>query len=93
MWVTAILRCCELEFESESYVSYVGEWKRMPGFDKLLIFKALRPDRLTIAVRDFVAGTLGHEYTTARGFNLEQACQVMRKSHSSVPGNFCSHAW
>ena len=74
-------------------MSYAGEWKRMPGFDKLLIFKALRPDRLTIAVRDFVAGTLGHEYTKARGFNLEQACQVMRKSHSSGPGNFCSHAW
>ena len=65
----------------------------MPGFDKLLIFKALRPDRLTIAMRDFVAGTLGHEYTTSRGFNLEQACQVMRKSHSSVPGNLSFHAW
>ena len=63
----------------------------MPGLEKLLIFKALRPDRLTIAVRNFVAGTLGLEYTTSRGFNLELACQVMRKRHSRVLERFHCH--
>ena len=36
-----------------------GDWKRMPEFNRLLLFHALRPDRLTAAMSKFVAGTLG----------------------------------
>lgn len=31
----------------------------MPEFSRLLLFHALRPDRLTAAMAKFVAGTLG----------------------------------
>lgn len=48
----------------------------MAEFDRLLIFRALRPDRLTVAMRSFVAGVLGKEYITSRPFDLELACQV-----------------
>lgn len=48
----------------------------MTEFDRLLIFRALRPDRLTIAMRNFVGGVLGKEYVTSRPFDLEMACQV-----------------
>ncbi|EFN51784.1 hypothetical protein CHLNCDRAFT_37234 [Chlorella variabilis] len=36
-----------------------GDWKRMPQFDQLLLFQALRPDRVTAAMAKFVANTLG----------------------------------
>lgn len=48
----------------------------MAEFDRLLIFRALRPDRLTVAMRSFVAGMLGKEYITSQPFDLELACQV-----------------
>ena len=57
-------------------VIYIGDWKRMTEFDRLLLFRALRPDRLTVAMRRFVAGVLGTEYTTSTRFDLEIACQV-----------------
>ena len=39
-----------------------GDWKRLPALDRLLVFRALRPDRLAAAVRRFVGGVLGLEY-------------------------------
>ena len=59
-----------------------GDWKRMPEFERLLLFKALRPDRLTAAMRNFVAGTMGREYTASQPFNLELSIQV-RSWHGS----------
>ena len=57
-------------------VIYIGDWKRMTEFDRLLLFRALRPDRLTVAMRRFVAGVLGTQYTPSTRFDLEIACQV-----------------
>lgn len=48
----------------------------MPEFDRLLIFRALRPDRLTAAMSKFVANTLGKEYITSQPYNLEKSFQV-----------------
>jgi len=59
-----------------SSATVTGDWKRMVEFDRLLLFRALRPDRLTIAMRNFVSGVLGKEYTVSRPFDLELACQV-----------------
>lgn len=53
-----------------------GDWKRMPEFDRLLLFHALRPDRLTAAMAKFVAATLGKEYVTSQPYNLERSFQV-----------------
>ena len=48
----------------------------MPTFEKLLIIRTLRPDRLTAAMSRFVATTLGKHYVTAKPFNLEASFQV-----------------
>ena len=53
----------------------------MTEFDRLLLFRALRPDRLTLAMRRFVAGVLGQEYTISRPFDLEVACQVRQNAY------------
>lgn len=36
-----------------------GDWKRMPEFERLLLFRALRPDRLTAAMKRFVTNVIG----------------------------------
>ncbi|CAG9462750.1 unnamed protein product [Pedinophyceae sp. YPF-701] len=52
-----------------------GDWKRMSEFDRLLIFRALRPDRLTNAMRKFVHNTIGEAYVTSEGFDLERSLE------------------
>lgn len=48
----------------------------MAEFDRLLLFRSLRPDRLTAAMRTFVISTLGKGYATSQPFNLEASFQV-----------------
>lgn len=50
-----------------------GDWKRMPEFERLLLFRALRPDRLTAAMTKFVMNTLGKQYTRSLTFDLERS--------------------
>lgn len=50
-----------------------GDWKRMPEFERLLIFRALRPDRLTAAMAKFVTNTIGAQYTRSMPFDLERS--------------------
>lgn len=57
-----------------------GDWKRLPEFERLLLFKVLRPDRLTAAMRNFVTSTMGKEYTTSQPFNLGLSCKVLLHS-------------
>lgn len=47
----------------------------MPQFDQLLIFRALRPDRLTAALAKFVGTTIGKKYTASQPYNLEKSFQ------------------
>ena len=53
----------------------------MPEFDRLLLFRALRPDRLTAAMARFVANVLGAQYTTSQPFDLERSFKVRWKAH------------
>ena len=48
----------------------------MPEFDRLLLFRALRPDRLTAAMARHVASVLGGQYTTSQPFELERSFQA-----------------
>ena len=52
----------------------------MPKCSRLLLFRALRPDRLTIAMSRFVGNTLGREYTASQAFDLERSFQARRGS-------------
>jgi hypothetical protein len=57
-----------------------GDWKRMPEFDRLLLFRALRPDRLTAAMKKFVTNMIGSKYVTSQPYDLERSFQ------DSAPG-------
>jgi len=47
-----------------------GEWKRLPGFQRLLVLRALRPDRMVLAVKYWVRDELGNDYFQAITFDL-----------------------
>lgn len=70
-----------------------GDWKRMPELDRLLIFRALRPDRLTAAMAKFVAGQLGKEYVTSQPYNLERSFKVRRCSALECRGRLRLLRW
>ena len=53
-----------------------GDWKRVAEFDKLLLFRVLRPDRLTAAMSKFVASSIGPEFIASQPFDLERSFQV-----------------
>jgi hypothetical protein len=52
----------------------------MPEFDRLLLFRALRPDRLTAAMKKFVTNMIGSKYVTSQPYDLQRSFQ------DSVPG-------
>lgn len=65
----------ELERPEEEPVP--GDWKRMGEFERLLLFRALRPDRLTAAMAYFVTNTIGKEYVMSQPFDLEASYMVL----------------
>uniref|UniRef100_A0AAY3ZZJ1 Dynein heavy chain n=2 Tax=Denticeps clupeoides TaxID=299321 RepID=A0AAY3ZZJ1_9TELE len=46
------------------------EWKSKSGLQKLCMMRALRPDRMTYAVRDFVEESLGSQYVSGRALDF-----------------------
>uniref|UniRef100_A0A061SKG9 Flagellar outer dynein arm heavy chain beta n=1 Tax=Tetraselmis sp. GSL018 TaxID=582737 RepID=A0A061SKG9_9CHLO len=64
-----------MELERPEDEPVPGDWKRMPEFERLLLFRALRPDRLTAAMATFVKNSIGVEYITSQPFNLERSFQ------------------
>ena len=69
-----------VEFERPENEPLPGEWKRMPEFDRLLVFRALRPDRLTAAMSTFVSNTIGKQFTESVPYDLARSYQ------DSAPG-------
>ena len=47
-----------------------GDWKRLGAFERLLVIRALRPDRTTLAVAMWVREVLGAKYGEAVPFDL-----------------------
>ena len=70
-----------MELERPEDEPLPGDWKRMPEFERLLIFRTLRPDRLTAAMQRFVANTIGKEFTPSQQYDLERSFQVGIASH------------
>ncbi|KAL6747291.1 flagellar outer dynein arm heavy chain beta [Haematococcus lacustris] len=64
-----------LELERPEDEPLPGDWKRMPEFDRLLLFRALRPDRLTSAMTRFVQSMLGAKYVQSQPYDLERSYQ------------------
>jgi len=46
------------------------DWKRLGGFQQLLIMRAIRPDRITLSLRSWVISILGPKYGEAINFDL-----------------------
>ena len=70
-----------MELERPEDEPLPGEWKRMTEFDQLLLFRALRPDRLTAAMAKFVTKTIGQQYVSSQPFDLELSFQVISICH------------
>ncbi|XP_060103688.1 dynein axonemal heavy chain 11 [Heteronotia binoei] len=49
------------------------EWKSKSSFQKLIILRALRPDRMTYALRNFVEEKLGPKYVAGTRINLAKS--------------------
>ena len=59
---------CELEQpEGEALPQ---EWKRLSSFERLMVVRALRPDRMTLAVELWVREVLGGKYVESIPFDL-----------------------
>ncbi|KAK3254170.1 Dynein beta chain, flagellar outer arm [Cymbomonas tetramitiformis] len=64
-----------MELERPEAEPMPGDWKKLPLFQQLLLYRALRPDRLTNAVALFVDLVIGSQYTNSLPFNLELSYQ------------------
>jgi len=62
-----------VESEAPEKEKLPQEWKNKNSIQKLCIMRALRPDRMTYAVRDFVDQNLGTEYVETRGIPFEKS--------------------
>ena len=47
-----------------------GEWKRLPNFQRLLVIRAMRPDRMVLATKFWVRDEMGMDYYNAVPFDL-----------------------
>ena len=52
-----------------------GDWKKLPEFEQLPIIRAIRPDRMTNAMIEFVAKIMGRHFVTSMPFNLLESYQ------------------
>ena len=59
-----------------------GDWKKMEDFEKLLLFRALRPDRMSNALSTFVKSVVGAKYVTSVPFDLAES---FKDSSPGVP--------
>ena len=57
-----------------------------PEFDRLLLFRAVRPDRLTSAMSRFVTGLLGAKYVTSNAYDLERSYAVRGRGRGGEGG-------
>lgn len=51
-----------------------GEWNtKLNSFEKMIVLKSLRPDRITVAVQNFVIENLGKQFVEPPVFNLAKS--------------------
>jgi dynein heavy chain len=48
-----------------------GEFNKLSAFQRIILLRAVRPDRVTNALRSFIANTLGNDYVTQPPFNMD----------------------
>ncbi|KAF0977183.1 hypothetical protein FDP41_003836 [Naegleria fowleri] len=68
--------------EAPEKESLPQEWKKKSGFEKLLIIRALRPDRITQALKEFVGEIMGSKYVDSIPFSLDK---IFAESRPNTP--------
>ena len=58
-----------IELEAPEEEMLPGEWKKLDSFNRLLLIRVLRPDRLTSALKMFVEERLGEVYVRPPSFS------------------------
>uniref|UniRef100_A0A7S1HZX9 Dynein heavy chain n=1 Tax=Eutreptiella gymnastica TaxID=73025 RepID=A0A7S1HZX9_9EUGL len=71
-----------VELEAPERERLPGEWRSLCAFDRLLVIRALRPERIMHAVAAFVATSMGQQYVEPIPFDLRA---VMKRSCPRVP--------
>uniref|UniRef100_A0A672VBH7 Dynein axonemal heavy chain 17 n=1 Tax=Strigops habroptila TaxID=2489341 RepID=A0A672VBH7_STRHB len=59
-----------VESECPEKEKFPQEWKKKSALQRLCIMRAIRPDRMTYAVRDFVEEKLGSKYVVGRSLDF-----------------------
>ncbi|KAG6609263.1 dynein heavy chain [Phytophthora cinnamomi] len=59
-----------------------GDFIKLTPFQRLILLRAMRPDRVTNALRTFILDSLGEEYVTQPPFNMEA---TYAETNSSIP--------
>ena len=70
------------ELERPEEVPLPGDWKKMPDFNKLLIMRCLRPDRMSEALSLFAKNLVGSKYVNLKAFDLARSFE---DAGSNVP--------
>jgi len=70
------------DLERPEEAALPGDWKKIPEAKKLLVIRALRPDRLMSAISAFVKNEMGYKYLVARRNKLKI---VIEDSSAQVP--------
>lgn len=69
-----------VESETPEREKFPGEWKNKSALQRLCMMRALRPDRMTYAVRTFIEEKLGSKYTEARSIEFAKSFGEMSSS-------------
>ncbi|DBA03229.1 TPA: hypothetical protein N0F65_011588 [Lagenidium giganteum] len=59
-----------------------GDFVKLTQFQRIILLRALRPDRVTNALRTFIADSLGEEYVTQPPFNMDATYE---ETTSAIP--------
>lgn len=69
-----------MECETPELSKLPGEWKTKTGLQKLCIMRALRPDRMTYAIRAFIEKKLGSHYVNTRKVEFSKSFEESSSS-------------
>lgn len=69
-----------IESETPELATMPGEWKAKTGLQKLCIMRALRPDRMTYALRGFIVEKLGPKYENTRKVDFSKSFEESSSS-------------
>ena len=68
------------ELERPEEVPLPGDWKKLGEFEKLLLMRSLRLDRMSEALASYVKNVIGVQYVTSQAFDLARSFEDVTPS-------------